>query len=186
MFKRRKQLSLKQKAKGWFWPRNGWNRYGKYMLMRLHRLKGTPKSIAAGMACGIAISFTPFVGFHFMLAAFSALIIRGNVFASALGTAAGNPWTFPFIWVSVLYTGRFILRQDGEHKVEFTRVFEQALHALITFDFSAFAVEVWPVIFPMIIGCIPFYIVSWLLSYYLFKNALEKIGSVRRQKKGRI
>ena len=53
--------------------------------------------------------FTPFVGFHFVLAAITAWIVRGNILASAIGTAAGNPWTFPFIWVSVLYTGRKIL-----------------------------------------------------------------------------
>ncbi|MFR8207121.1 MAG: DUF2062 domain-containing protein [Alphaproteobacteria bacterium] len=34
------------------------------------------------------------MGFHLLLAALTAWIIRGNILASALGTAAGNPWTF--------------------------------------------------------------------------------------------
>ena len=30
-------------------------------------------------------------------------------FTSAIGTAVGNPWTFPFIWAAIYRTGAFIL-----------------------------------------------------------------------------
>ena len=37
-----------------------------------------------------------------------------------------------------------------------SRVFlKKAMHALMTFDFSAFAGDVWPIIFPMMVGCVP-------------------------------
>lgn len=70
----------------------GWRRYEKRMLARLSRLGGTPYSIAAGVACGVAVSFTPFVGLHFVLAVATAWLVRGNVLAGMLGTAAGNPY----------------------------------------------------------------------------------------------
>lgn len=183
MFNRRNKVSWTTKIKNLIWPEGGWKRYGQYLLLRLHRLKGTPQSIAAGLACGVAISFTPFVGFHFVLAGVTAWIIGGNILASALGTAAGNPWTFPFIWLSVLYTGRKILgAAAGAVQVDFIKFFERSFHALMTFDFSLFFHDIWPILWPMMVGCIPFYIVSWLITYYLFKSALEKIGAARQKR----
>lgn len=178
MFKRKQKPKIHKRILNLFWPNGGWTRYGRYILLRLKRLKGTPKEIAAGVACGVAISFTPFVGFHFVLAAVTAWFVRGNILASAIGTAVGNPWTFPFIWASVLYTGRAFLGINGntEAHVKFLTVFEQASRALMTFDFRVFLSDVWPILWPMMIGCIPFYIVSWFVSYYLTKNALEKIA----------
>lgn len=181
MFGRRKPLNWRKRIQSWVWPHIGWGKYGKYLLLRLKRFGGSPRSIAAGVACGVAISFTPFVGFHFILAGSTAWLIRGNILASALGTAAGNPWTFPIIWVCVLYTGRWFLGSEQSMDISFTHVFESSMHSLITFDFSKFATDVWPIIFPMIIGCIPYYIVFWLITYFLVKRALEKINSVRKK-----
>ena len=180
MFRRRQKPALLKRLKSWVWPEGGWKRYGRYILLRLQRLKGTPREIAAGVACGVAISFTPFVGFHFVLAAITAWFVRGNILASAIGTAAGNPWTFPFIWISVLYTGRWFLgeTQSGA-KVEFLLVFEKSMHALMTFDFSVFFSDVWPIIWPMMVGCIPYYFLSWFVSYYLMKKALDRLAVAR-------
>lgn len=186
MFKRRQKPTFKKRMKRMLWPEGGWKRYLHYMLLRLNRLSGTPKTIAAGVACGAAISFTPFVGFHLILAAVTAFIVRGNIVASAIGTIVGNPWTFPFIWVSVLYTGRVILGQTGEGRVEFVPIFEKAFHALMTFDFRLLASDVWPVIWPMIVGCIPYYIITWVISYYLVKKALDKIEASRKNKTNKI
>ena len=76
MFKRRNSVNLLTKMRNFVWPELGWKRYGQYILMRLNRLKGTPREIAAGVACGVAISFTPFVGFHFVLAAVTLYVTQ--------------------------------------------------------------------------------------------------------------
>lgn len=159
-------------------------KYGRYMMLRLYRMDGTPRSIAAGLACGVAISFTPLVGLHFVLAALTAWIIRGSIFASALGTAAGNPWTFPFIWISVLYTGRKILGgiYIANDKIDFIGFFAKASRALLTFDLRLFAHDVWPIFWPMLVGSIPYYIISWALTYYLVKGALDRIGMRRLER----
>ena len=158
------------------------NRLIKKTLIQLQRLQGTPYSVAAGFACGVAISFTPFIGFHLILAAITAWLIRGNIVSSALGTLIGNPWTFPFIWIAVLTTGRFFLGDGGNiEQVNFLRAFEAAGHALLTFKFTNFGRDVWPIVFPMLLGCIPYYIISWLISFKLIKITMEKIA----QKKAR-
>lgn len=179
MFKRSQPLTLRQKIIRLLWPQGGWKRYGNYLLLRLHRLKGTPRSIAAGVACGVAISFTPFVGFHMILAAATAWLVRGNILASALGTIAGNPWTFPFIWLSVLYTGRRMLgmADHPDTQVDFLKFFEKGTRALMTFDFSLFFQDIWPILWPMMVGCIPYYLFFWGLSYFLTKKALGRVAA---------
>lgn len=185
MFKRKTKPSLRKRILNLIWPNGGWKRYGRYILLRLQRLKGTSEEIAAGVACGVAISFTPFVGFHLVLAAATAWFVRGNILASAIGTAIGNPWTFPFIWISVLYTGRWMLggEYDESGRIAFIPLFEKATRALMTCDLRLFASDVWPVLLPMIIGCIPFYIAAWGLSYYLMKGALTRIEKGQNKQK---
>ena len=163
--------------------KNYFKRINKKLLVQLKRLKGTPYSIAAGFACGVAISFTPFIGFHLILAAITAWIIRGNVVSSAIGTIVGNPWTFPFIWIAVLSTGRFLLGEmiPADH-VNFIRTFESAGHALLTMNFSHFGRDVWPIVFPMMIGCIPYYIVAWFVSFKVIKVTLDKIAERRAKR----
>lgn len=182
MFKRKSKTRLLTKIKSWFWPSIGWKKYMRYLLLRLSRLGSTPRSVAAGVACGVAISFTPFVGLHFVLAGITAFLCRGNVLASAFGTAAGNPWTFPFIWYAVYHTGRFFTGAQGGTDVSFLQVFEKGIHALLSFDFSEFAVDVWPIFLPMLVGCVPYYIVVWAATYYLVKTALEKMKKNRAGK----
>lgn len=163
--------------------KNYFSRWFKKILLQLKRLKGTPYSIAAGFACGVAVSFTPFIGLHLVLAAITAWIIRGNVVSSALGTIFGNPWTFPFIWALVLSTGRFLLGDiaTADH-VNFINIFESAGKALFTFNFKNFGRDVWPIVFPMLVGCIPYYIISWVLSYKIIKITLDKL-TARRAKR---
>ena len=53
-------------------------------------MPGTSGSIAIGVASGVAASFLPFIGLHFLIAALIALLLRGNVLASAIGIAGGT------------------------------------------------------------------------------------------------
>lgn len=153
------------------------------MLVQLKRLHGSPYSIAAGFACGVAVSFTPFIGLHLIIAAITAWIIRGNVLSSAIGTLIGNPWTFPFIWIAVLSTGHFFLGDfaSSDH-VNFLNIFESASRSLLTLDFRRFGRDVWPIFFPMLIGCIPYYIITWFASYKIIKVMLDKVAQKRAKR----
>lgn len=136
----------------------------KKTILKLNTLKGTPESISKGFATGVAMSFTPFVGFHLILSLMVTKITKQNGTASALGTIAGNPWTFPFIWYSTLHVGYWILGKDAPEQVHnFKILFSKLFHAVISLDFDCFLSDIWPEFYPMLIGCIPFYIVVWLV-----------------------
>ncbi len=94
-------------------PRKGWDRGIKYIRARLQRLPGSPHSIALGFACGVLMSFTPFFGFHILLAMLLAWVMRVSLVASALGTVVGNPLTFPVIITTSIEFGQLLLGREA-------------------------------------------------------------------------
>ncbi len=109
IFKRRDPLGLFKRLRDLMAPRKGWRRGFAYIGRRVQRLPDTPHRIALGFACGVMASFTPLFTLHFIVAAVFALLVRGNVLASALGTFVGNPLTFPFIAGAALTLGNWML-----------------------------------------------------------------------------
>lgn len=171
MFKRRIPLPFHKRAGAILWPRGGWLRSGTYVAHRLRRLPGTPYRIAAGFACGAAISFTPFIGLHFALAAGLALLIRGSVIASAIGTVVGNPWTFPFIWLWIYSLGRWILGLRHRLTVQpedfsFDHIFENPLEVLL----------------PMVVGGIPTAIVAWFIFFWPLQRMVAGYQNARKRR----
>lgn len=115
VFKRRNPLSFLRKMKNMIMPQTGWRRAANYLGHRVRRLPDSPHRIALGIACGVFVSFSPLFGLHFFYAAFLAYILRGNVIAALIGTAMGNPFTFPAIAGSALWVGGRIVGGRGEH-----------------------------------------------------------------------
>lgn len=109
VFKRREKLSWVRWIAEAFYPRSGWKRAVSYIAHRLKRLPDTPKKIARGIGIGVFVSFTPFFGLHFLLAAGLAILFRGNIIASLLATFFGNPISFPIIATGSMSLGHLIL-----------------------------------------------------------------------------
>lgn len=163
----------------------GWSRTGNYWAHRVSRLPGSVYSIAGGFACGAAISFTPFVGLHFILGGLLAWLMRANILASAIGTAVGNPWTFPFIWVWIYNLGAWMgFGGEGAHdgELDFAALFGHVGEAVLKFDVSYLAETAWPVFGPMLIGSVPTAIVTWFLFYYLVKYIITSYRHSRAER----
>ena len=185
MFKRRYKLNFYRRALDFLWPRLGWKRSTEYLFHRIGRLPGTPYSIAAGFSCGAAVSFTPFVGLHFVLAGFCAWLIRANIMAGVIGTALGNPWTFPFIWTFIFNLGvRVGTVGNGANasELDFPRIFSTSMDAILTFDLSYLFETAWPVLWPMFIGGIPAFVVVWLIFYFPLRSLIKRYQSNRRKR----
>lgn len=156
LFRRRKPAALQERIRGLFWPRKGFLRPLQYFRMRVLRLTASPHAIAAGVTAGVVSSWTPFIGFHFILAFVIAYLIAGNLIAAALGTAFGNPLTFPFIWASTWEVGNFILgAEGGGRQIDLVSLF----HKL---EIS----QLWgPILKPMLIGAAPLAAISGAIVY---------------------
>lgn len=112
VFKRRDKQPWGIRVKELFAPKKGWRRGIEYLSLRMQRLPDSASSISLGFACGVYASFTPFFGFHFVIAAALAWLFRANLYASAVGTFFGNPITFGFIMWSSLTVGEAIMGID--------------------------------------------------------------------------
>lgn len=165
LFKRRNKEELSTRVRVALWPRRTWWRSIKYLMLRVLRLTASPHVIAMGVAAGVFASFTPFLGFHFVVAFSICFFTRGSYFAAATGTFFGNPLTFPFIWASVLAAGKFVLDYTGY--VETARMDVQQL----TFEtiINSFH-TVWPLIKTMTIGAVPVGVPVAFVAYFIVKQ----------------
>ena len=172
LFQRRNNLPWWRIFVGWLWPRSGVKRAWKYLFHRVARMPGSTHSIAAGIASGAAISFTPFLGLHLILGAVIAWIFRGNLLASVFGTAVGNPWTFPFIFALTGQVGAFLLgREANDQMPSWDTMWDSPVE---------YFASIFP---PLFVGGIPVAILVWLLSYVGFKALISGYRENRRRRR---
>lgn len=132
MFKRRKKRTYGQMVAEGIYPRGGWTRAVSYVLHRLRRLPDPPHKIARGISAGVFVCFTPFFGFHFVLAALLSFVMQGNILAAIMATFFGNPITFPIIITISVDLGSWMLGLPGA----------QQLPAIVG-AFSDASIEIW-------------------------------------------
>lgn len=132
VFKRRDKLHWVESLRSYILPRRGWRRTLTYLGHRLRRIPDSPTRIARGVAFGVFTSFSPFFGFHIILALLMAKVLRANLIAALAGTIIGNPFTFPFIIGGALKLGTFILGRDpANHDLKRVgRAFREAFQAI--------------------------------------------------------
>jgi hypothetical protein len=173
VFRRRDPIPLWQRLRRWLWPNIGWRRTGAYLFKRVTRLSGTPHSIAAGVACGVASSFTPFIGFHLLGAFLLCLLVRGNYVAAAVGTLVGNPWTLPFMWVVAYKLGHALTGMRAAQ-------IEPAQGGNL-FSFA----EVGAVFWPTVVGCLPLAVVAALATYFPLMRMIAAYQRERQRRQAR-
>ncbi|MFT6581446.1 MAG: hypothetical protein ACJAU6_001883 [Alphaproteobacteria bacterium] len=187
MFQRRHKLGLANQIGGYLWPRIGWRRAVRYFVHRLGRMPGTPHSIAAGFACGVAASFTPLVGLHILLAIIVSWLIGGSFLSAVLGTLAGNPWTFPFIWLWIYNLGLWLgIAAADTEDLQFGVFFGDLYDAALRMDVSYMIDQAWPLLAPMLVGGAISGLVVWLAFYFFLKPVLKAYQNKALQRRSPI
>ena len=183
LFGRRNKPSWREKLRNAVWPKRGIARPFVYLAKRLPRLSASPHAIAAGFAAGAAGSFTPFLGFHFLLSFAIAFVVRGNMIAAAFGTAVGNPLTFPLIFASTYEVGSRILRLFAGH-VPDARTMEKQSEVLMNEGLFAIGFDrLWPLLKTMSIGAIP---LGFLAFIFFYVGVRMIISGVQRSRQKRL
>lgn len=169
MFKRKSKKRWHQKLLNWIWPSIGLKRMVEYYKHRVKRIPDTPYRIAAGLASGVAMTFTPLIGLHLIGTAVLCYIVRGNILIGFVGTLIGNPYTFPLIWYLIYRIGVLILGQDAGN-VPFE-----------TMSFSALANNFWDYFLPMLVGGALLAVPLWFSVFYPVKYVIERHQKERRK-----
>jgi len=182
MFVARNKISVVRKCRELCWPSIGVRRAWHYRMHRLARLKVSPHQLAIGFAAGAFASFTPFIGFHFILAALVALVVRGNLIASAVGTVVGNPITFPFIWIASYNVGAAMLGLSTRDEV--TLQTDDSVH-FFSDGPVAFVTMLWhaiePVVWPMVLGGLPLGLACGCVCYWIVRSTLQRFRARRAE-----
>jgi uncharacterized protein (DUF2062 family) len=172
LFKRRKPAEFWERLRVWFWPRRSFWRSAKYFSKRILRLRATPHAIAAGVAAGVFASFFP-LGVHILIAAAVAWLVAGNLVAAAIGTAFGNPLTFPFMWGATYEVGYLILHGRQPGSTEPSHIGDLFGHM----DISG----LWdPLLKPMTVGALPLGLVFAVVFYFVTRWAVAAFHARRR------
>lgn len=157
------------------WPRMGLRRYGAYLRKRILRLQATPHAIGAGVASGAAVSMLPLIGLHFLLGFVLAFVTRGNMIAAAIGTAWGNPFTFPVFFSASYALGSLIL--GGPAGGETAQAAAEQLDAGL---FSGGFAAAWPAFKTMFVGGLPLAVLVYGGFYLAVRWTVTRYRAARR------
>lgn len=169
MFRRKIPLSLKDKIRKTIWPSRGWRRALIYWRHRIFRTGDSTYRITAGLASGIAVSFSPFIGTHVLQAVALAWMVRGSLLAAFIGTAIGNPSTLPFLfWI------------DYKIGINLFDLFGHAETVALPQDYTWTIIvhEPLKLLLPLTAGSIICGLVSWPLSYILLCGPVRIMRTV--------
>ena len=173
IFKRRERPPFWNRLREILYPRKGWWRPFDYARKRVRRLPDSPENIALGFSCGAFASFTPFFGFHFVIAGALAWVTGGNFIASLLGTIVGNPITFPFIAAAALNLGWWITGAQAHEKAQ-------------GFSFSWLVDNIDVIFVPYLVGGLLPGAVTAVVAYFLCRPLVAAYQKRRREKLARM
>lgn len=195
VFKRRDKRSILRVLWELVYPKGGWARAFHYVKHRVRRLPDPPHRIARGVFAGVMTSFTPLFGLHFITAALISKMMQGNIIAAILATFFGNPITFPFIAVSSLQLGHWVLgtTYDEGTKHSLMRTFGGAWDDL-KYNFAAMFTDAtanWnrlhsfydEIFLPYLVGGLILGPIAGIICYYL---SAPVIAAYKNRRKGRL
>lgn len=87
-----------------------------------------PEVVAASFALGVAISFTPLIGLHWVIALSLAFLLRLNKVDVFLGTLVVNPLTLGPTSLVAVWIGRLLLkaRHEAAAQAHLTQLFQKS------------------------------------------------------------
>ena len=146
-------------------------------LDTLLHVADTPERTAAAFAMGVFFGFSPFLGFHTLLAIIVAFLFNLNRVATLLGVYSNLPWIIAPYYAIVTMIGAKIIGHAPPEG------FKAQLSAL--FELSVFHGEFWhqlitilkPLLWPYTVGSLLGAIVMTVIAYPL---ALAFVTSRRR------
>ena len=128
-----------------------------------------PETVAASFAIGVAISFTPLLGLHWIIALLLAVILKLNKVDVLLGTLVVNPLTLPPVAAVAIPIGRLLLRARHEAIVHlpWREVFRRSF-------WTAAGPTMKAVGFQMAVGMLFLSVIFGALTYVVLVNLIRR------------
>ncbi len=125
-----------------------------------------PKEVALGLAIGAAVSLTPLIGLHAVLAVLLASITPSNRLAAIIGTQVGNPFTLPFFFWLEYRIGSWITGVQVETSLSFSHIgLEEAAERMV----QLFGEAAWPFSVGMLVLAVGVGLLVYALTVFIAK-----------------
>ena len=188
LFSRRQPLTRRQKFRQAIWPSMGPKRAFHYYRHRIFRTGDSTRKITAGLATGIGVCWTPFIGTHVGQALLFCWLLGFNPVAGFIGTALGNPWTYPFIFLWAYRIGKWLCSLFG--LADFISLpegmaFNQFMSEPMTFLHYLFA-HPQKLLLPITIGGYACGLASWPVAYVILFYPVRTARRAYRLQRMRI
>lgn len=157
--------------------RNSVNTKLKAFYIRFLKIRGTPEQISLGIALGIFIGMTPFMGFHTIAAITLASVFGWSKIAAGIGLFVTNSITAPIIYSFTYQLGSKIIGYSDPGKL--ASLFKE--DGFITLIKSSPMIIADLLVGGAIIG-IPLSIVGYYVTFELVKSARTKWRKRRKRK----
>lgn len=177
LFRRRIPPSFRERLRVWAWPRSSWARSLRYFGKRILRLNATPHAVAAGVAAGTAMSFSPLLGLHTVVALALACVLRGNLIAAAIGTMVGNPVFLPFLLGASYRVGTWVEGSHARHSA--VSNLEAGLSNWSWSGLGDTVARLWPTLRPMLIGSALLGTVAGAVAYFAVRGVVDTYQTAR-------
>jgi uncharacterized protein len=141
----------------------------KVMLADLLGREEPPERVAAAIALGIGVGFSPFLGIHFLIAIGLAFLFRLNRIDALLGQFVGNPWTLPPVYAAGYALGRKLLRYPRRRVPDLP--WDRLLHRDFWHAFTGPALR--PRLASFIVGTLVLATLIGLAAYFVVRAALR-------------
>jgi uncharacterized protein (DUF2062 family) len=144
--------------------KNIFQRYFRYLHLRLLRLRDTPEKIAKGLAIGVFAGFFPFFGVQTILAILFAILFKANKIAAATATWISNPLTYVPIFAFNFKIGQLIIGGDD---FAFDQLNFQSTTEILELG-AIFAIT-------LLLGCLIIGSIASFFTYFLSLRLLKKL-----------
>ena len=158
----------------------GWVAKGlKRLYHRFLRIRGNPQQIALGLALGVFIGMSPFMGIHAVIAVMSASVVKWSKIAAAAGVFITNPLTAPLIYPLTYRLGATIT--GFSEPFHLRTLFESG--GLVNLIKNSPMILVDLIVGGMILG-LPLAVIAYFAGLQIITSARARIKK-RRERRGR-
>jgi len=153
----------------------------KRFYNRFLKLRGSPRQVSLGMALGVFVGMTPFLGFHTALAVLLASFFQWSKIAAAVGVLITNPITAPMIYPLTYRLGAMLT--GFSEPIQWSRLLEPG--AFIDLMKNSPMIIIDMLVGGIIVG-LPLSIVIYFITHTLVSKAKKRIEIKRAQRRQKI
>jgi len=150
----------------------------KRFYNRFLKLRGSTRQIALGMALGIFVGMTPFLGFHTAIAVMLASLVKWSKIAAGVGVFISNPLTAPIIYPLTFRLGALLT--GFSEPIQWSKLLKPGAFMDLMKNSPMIIIDM--LVGGILVG-IPLAIIFYFLTYAAVSKAQKRFQRKRAQRK---